>query len=100
MPDVQFHFGNASYADQPVYHAASMAQETITSGASAVHTTVTAPDSDLFCRVQVTGVGEVYVAIGVDIVASEQNGFLVEAPAVLDIGAIPLGSRGSVIDKT
>ena len=39
MADVQFWFGGGFYGDAPVYDAASEAQETVTSAASAVHTT-------------------------------------------------------------
>ena len=99
MADVQFWFGGGFYGDAPVYNAASEAQETVTSAASAVHTTEVSLNGDSLCKATVVGSGEVYVAVGVGIEADASNGHLAQGGMVLDFGRVPAGSRGSVINK-
>jgi hypothetical protein len=99
MADVQFWFGGGFYGDAPVYDAASDAQETVTSAASAVNTTAVSLDGSSLCKATIVGSGEVYVAVGVGIEADADNGHLAQGGMVIDFGRVPKGSRGSAINK-
>ena len=95
---VQFRFTKGGYANLPVFQAQTMGQATLTSGATAVHTTVTAPDGNLLCRVINGGPTTVYAAVGVNIVADADNGMMISPGQTEALGCVPNGSRGSVVD--
>ena len=97
--EIQVRFSKAGYDGLPLYDATSDAQETLTSSSSAVNGTKTASDGAMICRLKAVGSGESYAAIGVGIVATSSNGFLMGAGDVVDVGRVPKGSRLSVIDK-